>query len=493
MIGRLQRNPDGAVTDLLVERCDDDLGRHIGGRLAWGTRVSDVSPRFVANLAAAHLTEGRVDHIALPDVPGSHLSDEVAVSINGDQVLVVATPRDGDLRRTEPWFEGLADVSPQAIQVLDPSGTTTYISPASTSVLGFTPADLIGRHFRMMVHPADQDTVQAAFSHVLLDPAGQPATTEFRVRRPDGQVSWVQGNVANHLGRAGLEAIVATWWPVADRPTPDYIDLTDPALTDPMVTTEPIPATLHDPVEVEEALRAAIERGELVVEYQPRVDVGTGRVIGAQAIIRWPSPAGLHAPAEVLDLAEATGLIEPLGAWVIDEVAAQVGAWRAAGRDLVAHVSISPAELAGPSLLDHLERAIAAHALPIGSLCIEVSPATVDENVDQARAILTQIRRLGVQVALEDFGADHHSLALLRQLPCDALTLDRSLTDHLVDDEATHQIVEVLVQLCCTLGVRTTAVGVDTVAQLQLLAELGCDGAQGSLIGPPGTPDELRL
>ena len=500
MIGRLQRDPNGDVTDLLVERCDDDLASRLGGRLAVGTWVSEVSPTFVANLATVPLTEGRVARVALPEVPTSHLADQASVSINGDQVLVVATQRDTDPRRTEPWFEGLADMSPQVIHVVDPSGTTTYMSPASSSVLGFAPEDLLGRHFRMMVHPADQDAVQAAFSRVLLDPVGHPVTTEFRVRRPDGELSWVQGTVANHLGRAGLEAIVAWWWPRTDRsadaatpaPAIDYIDLTDPSLTDAGLVTEPNSAPLDDPVEVKEALRAAIERGDLVVQYQPRVNVGTGRVIGAQAIVRWPTPAGLHAPAEVLDLAEATGLIEPLGAWVIDEVAAQAGAWRQAGRDLVAHLSISPAELSGAGLVGHLERAISDYALPAGSLCIEVSPATVDEDGDQASATLTRIRALGVHVALEDFGADHLSLALLRQLPCDALTLDRSLTDHLVDDEATHQIVEVLVQLCGTLGVRTTAVGVETVAQLQLLAELGCDEAQGSLIGPPGTPDELR-
>ncbi|MEU2060615.1 EAL domain-containing protein [Streptomyces sp. NPDC013455] len=250
------------------------------------------------------------------------------------------------------------------------------------------------------------------------------------------------------------------------------------------------------------ALPTALERGEFFIEYQPLVHLGDGSVRGAEALVRWLHPQhGVLGPDRFIPLAEHTGLIVPLGRWVLEESIRQARAWRerngeqdAAG-PLRINVNLSPCQLSHPGLVqdtvDILERA----GVTPDALCLEVTESALIGADDDLLKPLRRLAEMGVDIALDDFGTGYSNLANLRRLPVSILKLDRSFTRGMQQfpaDPVDLKIVEGIVSLAHSLDLAVTVEGVETGAQAEQLRILGCDTAQGWYYARPGPPERLH-
>jgi diguanylate cyclase (GGDEF)-like protein len=234
----------------------------------------------------------------------------------------------------------------------------------------------------------------------------------------------------------------------------------------------------------EAALRSAIENGELVVHFQPELSVETAEIVGVEALVRWNRPGfGMVPPAEFIPIAEETGLIVPLGAWVLQEACREAQAFDD-GR-VVVRVNVSARQLGEPNLADVVSEALAATGLPPERLCLEVTESVVMEDAERAIAALEGLRALGVSVALDDFGTGYSSLSYLRRLPIDGLKIDRSFIRGLGHETEDESIVASVIELARALGVDVTAEGVETAEQHARLRAGGCDTMQGFLFARP--------
>ncbi|MBA9049672.1 MULTISPECIES: putative bifunctional diguanylate cyclase/phosphodiesterase [Streptomyces] len=249
------------------------------------------------------------------------------------------------------------------------------------------------------------------------------------------------------------------------------------------------------------ALPAALERGEFFIEYQPLVHLGDGSVRGAEALVRWLHPQhGVLGPDRFIPLAEHTGLIVPLGRWVLEESIRQARAWRVrhGGQDagpLRINVNLSPCQLSHPGLVqdtvDILERA----GVTPDALCLEVTESALIGADDDLLKPLRRLAEMGVDIALDDFGTGYSNLANLRRLPVSVLKLDRSFTQGMQQfpaDPVDLKIVEGIVTLAHSLDLAVTVEGVETGAQAEQLRVLGCDTAQGWYYARPGPPERLH-
>ncbi|MDR6978001.1 diguanylate cyclase (GGDEF)-like protein/PAS domain S-box-containing protein [Streptomyces sp. 3330] len=247
------------------------------------------------------------------------------------------------------------------------------------------------------------------------------------------------------------------------------------------------------------ALPAALDRGEFFIEYQPLVHLGDGSVRGAEALVRWLHPQhGVLGPDRFIPLAEHTGLIVPLGRWVLEESVRQAGEWRDRGGatgPLRINVNLSPCQLTHPGLVqdtvDILERAGVAPE----ALCLEVTESALIGADDDLLKPLRRLAEMGVDIALDDFGTGYSNLANLRRLPVSVLKLDRSFTQGMQQfpaDPVDLKIVEGIVSLAHSLDLAVTVEGVETGAQAEQLRILGCDTAQGWYYARPGPPDRLH-
>ncbi|GAA2488245.1 cyclic Di-GMP phosphodiesterase RmdA [Actinocorallia cavernae] len=249
------------------------------------------------------------------------------------------------------------------------------------------------------------------------------------------------------------------------------------------------------------ALPTALERGEFFIEYQPLVHLGDGSVRGAEALVRWLHPQhGVLGPDRFIPLAEHTGLIVPLGRWVLEESIRQARAWRVrhGGQDagpLRINVNLSPCQLSHPGLVqdtvDILERA----GVTPDALCLEVTESALIGADDDLLKPLRRLAEMGVDIALDDFGTGYSNLANLRRLPVSVLKLDRSFTQGMQQfpaDPVDLKIVEGIVTLAHSLDLAVTVEGVETGAQAEQLRVLGCDTAQGWYYARPGPPERLH-
>ena len=239
---------------------------------------------------------------------------------------------------------------------------------------------------------------------------------------------------------------------------------------------------------LEGELRQALERGELRVHYQPQVDLATGRVAGLEALARWRHPArGLLAPGVFIPLAEETGLILPLGRWVLVEACRQARRWgarRGGARPPVVSVNLSPRQFLQPGLADDVAGILRATGADPRALQLELTEGVLLEHTGATTATLEQLKTLGVGLAIDDFGTGYASLGYLRQFPLDTLKIDRSFVAALEGDDGA-ALVEAMVTLAHRLGLRTVAEGVETAAQADRLRALGCDLGQGWLFAKP--------
>jgi diguanylate cyclase (GGDEF)-like protein len=245
-------------------------------------------------------------------------------------------------------------------------------------------------------------------------------------------------------------------------------------------------------LELESALRQAIERSELRVHYQPTMSLnGETKLIGFEALVRWEHPErGLIAPSEFMAIAEDTGLIVPIGDYVLEQAMRQVGRWRESWPGVTMSVNLSTRQLQDPGLASRLARLIDASGTDPGALCLEVTEDSVEHNPELAARMLGALKTVGVRLALDDFGNGYSSLSSLRKLPIDMLKIHQSFVRGLGNGSGDDAILGAVVELGHALGLNVVAEGVETDVQLAELRDLGCDGAQGYLFGRPVTEDE---
>lgn len=240
-------------------------------------------------------------------------------------------------------------------------------------------------------------------------------------------------------------------------------------------------------LELETNLRRAIEREELEVYYQPQIEYSSGKVVGAEALVRWHHPTlGLLQPAEFIPLAEDTGVIEQLGAWVMRTACVEAQLWHADGfDDIRIAVNVSAREFQNPDFYERMVETLADSGLDPRRLELELTETTIMENTHAAVELLRKIRKLGVKIAIDDFGTGYSSLSYLKRLPIDTLKLDRSFVNGATTDPDDAALVMAVITLAHNLRLKVIAEGVETEEHLRFLRLLRCDGGQGYLFGKP--------
>jgi diguanylate cyclase (GGDEF)-like protein len=241
-------------------------------------------------------------------------------------------------------------------------------------------------------------------------------------------------------------------------------------------------------------LRASIEQGELVLHYQPLLDLGNDEITTYEALLRWPHPRlGLIPPLKFLPLAEEAGLMPALTAWVLEQALAQCAAWRVAGRPVSVAVNISATNLLDTGFIGLIQDLLKRHDLPTNALILELTETSIITDFERSKLVIEQLQDLGIVVSIDDFGAGFTSLAYLSSLAVGELKLDRTFLAPPAAEEAENsaQLVRATIELGHTLGLRVVAEGVEDAATLSMLSDLGCDLVQGYFIARPGPPDEL--
>ncbi|HXG41225.1 MAG TPA: EAL domain-containing protein [Dehalococcoidia bacterium] len=245
---------------------------------------------------------------------------------------------------------------------------------------------------------------------------------------------------------------------------------------------------------MESELHRALERGELVLHYQPIVDVEAGRVIGLEALVRWQHPErGLLFPDQFIPLAEETGLIVPLGEWVLSTACAQAVSWQKDGLGpLFVTVNLSPRQMRqDDELLAAVSQVLRETGLPPEQLMLEVTEGAIMVELERAVSLLLALRGLGAKVCVDDFGTGHSSLSHLKTLPVDVVKVDRTFVWDMTASQADAAIVAAVVTLARSLGLRVIAEGVETQEQALLLRSLGCHEMQGYLFSRPLPADQV--
>ncbi|MBB5366791.1 MULTISPECIES: EAL domain-containing protein [unclassified Janthinobacterium] len=245
---------------------------------------------------------------------------------------------------------------------------------------------------------------------------------------------------------------------------------------------------------IETALRNALEREQFVLHYQPQLDLASGRIVGVEALLRWRHPdLGMVAPQRFIALAEDTGLIVPIGAWVLRQACAQVQAWHAAGLGpLRLAVNLSARQFNEPNLVASIATVLAETQLPPACLELELTESLFMHDVALAVSQLHDMKALGVQLSIDDFGTGYSSFAYLRTFPIDVLKIDRSFINDVARDADDAAIVVSIIALAHNLKLRVVAEGVETAEQLDYLRRHGCDEVQGFYFSQPLPPQEIQ-
>jgi diguanylate cyclase (GGDEF)-like protein len=244
---------------------------------------------------------------------------------------------------------------------------------------------------------------------------------------------------------------------------------------------------------LETSLRRALDREEFSLHYQPKVDLASGRITGVEALLRWTHPElGMLSPVQFIPLAEETGLIVPIGRWVLKQACAQNMAWQHQGlRPLSMAVNLSPRQFADESLLHHIDDALSSCGMSPMLLQLEVTESMVMQNVSRAVRILEAIRSRGIRLAIDDFGTGYSSMSLMKQFPIDTIKIDRSFVRNLADDGEDQAIAQAIIRMGKALGMTIVAEGVETTEQEAFLRDHACDEMQGFLFSKPVVPEQL--
>jgi len=258
--------------------------------------------------------------------------------------------------------------------------------------------------------------------------------------------------------------------------------------------TRELNVLMTEQLELETLLRRALERDQFVLRYQPRVNLATGQIVGAEALLRWRIPQrGTIPPGRFISLAEETGLIVPMGKWVLQTACTQNKAWQDAGLPpIVVSVNVSARQFRQESLVQTVAEVLQATRLEPRYLELELTESMVMHDAPQLVAMLDELKELGVKIAVDDFGTGYSSLSYLKRFPVDRLKVDRSFIEHMTTDGDDATIVRAIIALGHNLGLKVVAEGVESDEQLRFLRANLCDEAQGFLMGRPASSRHLR-
>jgi diguanylate cyclase (GGDEF)-like protein/PAS domain S-box-containing protein len=247
-------------------------------------------------------------------------------------------------------------------------------------------------------------------------------------------------------------------------------------------------------VDLEALLRQAIEHGQFVLQYQPRVALAGDRIVGVEALVRWRHPTlGVVPPLRFIPLAEETGMIEQIDLWVLGEACRQAARWRAQGLPpLRVSVNLSARQFQQAGLATRVRAALESSGLPPSCLELEITESTVMRDTEEAAGVLRSLKALGVALSIDDFGTGYSSLSYLKTFPLDVLKIDRSFVADVIVDGNDAAITRAIIALAHSLNLEAVAEGVETPEQAAFLRENGCDELQGYLFSPPVWPEELE-
>lgn len=244
---------------------------------------------------------------------------------------------------------------------------------------------------------------------------------------------------------------------------------------------------------VEAGLRRALKQNELVLHYQPKVDIATGALIGAEALLRWQHPErGLVPPGEFIPIAEESGLIVSLGEWVLEEACRRARQWHDAGRRPIRIAVNLSARQFIPGLADNIRQLLKRHGLPAEWLELEITESMLMNSVDEVTQMMDELTGMGIALSLDDFGTGYSSLSYLKRFPIETIKIDRSFVRGTPEDSDDCAIAAAIVSMSKQLKLRVIAEGVETGAQAQFMRSLGCDEIQGFLISPPVAVDAFE-
>jgi EAL domain-containing protein (putative c-di-GMP-specific phosphodiesterase class I) len=244
---------------------------------------------------------------------------------------------------------------------------------------------------------------------------------------------------------------------------------------------------------MESSLRRAIDRNEFLLHYQPKLNFETGTITGVEALVRWKHPdLGMVSPAQFIPLAEETGLIVPIGEWVLRTACEQGRAWREAGLPpLRIAVNLSARQFAHKNLLDDVARIMAETGSPAESLEFELTESLVMQNPEHATQLLHKLKGMGITLAIDDFGTGYSSLSYLKRFPIDCIKVDRSFIKDIPEDADDMAITKGVIALGHSLRLKIVAEGVETAEQQEFLRTNGCDEMQGFLFSKPLAAEDV--
>ena len=244
---------------------------------------------------------------------------------------------------------------------------------------------------------------------------------------------------------------------------------------------------------LETSLRRALERHEFALHYQPKNDLRRGSISGVEALLRWQHPdLGLLQPNRFISVAEETGLIVPIGKWVLETACAQNMAWQRQGLPPIRMaVNLSPRQFADPKLLNDIRAALDKSGMSPQFLELEITESMVVQNLERTVQVLDSIKRLGITLSIDDFGTGYSSMALVKKLPIDVLKIDRSFVREIANDADDKAITDAIIALGRALDLTVVAEGVETAEQEAVLRAHNCDEIQGFLISKPIPGDEF--
>jgi EAL domain-containing protein (putative c-di-GMP-specific phosphodiesterase class I) len=253
-------------------------------------------------------------------------------------------------------------------------------------------------------------------------------------------------------------------------------------------------ARAQERLSVENYLRLALRRNELVLHYQPRMNVATGKLVGVEALIRWQHPRrGLLPPGKFIDVAEDSGLIVPIGEWVLASACGQMRAWRKVLPELALSVNISVGQIRdGERLYKAVEHALKRSGLQGSALELELTESHLMQDIERQAALLMRLGDLGIGIAIDDFGTGYSSLSYLKRLPVDSIKIDSSFVRDIEVDANDKAIIQAILAMAHSLQLSVVAEGVETRGQLEALRDLGCDEYQGFLESPALSPADFE-